>query len=175
MVNKSVQDRSVPKDFSDGIGIAASVLLEKRNNRFIKRLIGTTGAIGLSAIVYAANTGEMVFEGKIGEYNVSYEEGTASGNVMKITQGRRTYLFSDNVGQTSIKGGEVKFDGLEYLAFFDGDRLISYAVIDDQELLKNQDAYGSNRISRNDSIAVQADVLYNNNRKIIFDRIKKGD
>ena len=111
MVNKSVQDRSVPKDFSDGIGIAASVLLEKRNNRFIKRLIGTTGAIGLSAIVYALTRAKWYSEGKIGEYNVSYEEGTASGNVMKITQGRRTYLFSDNVGQTSIKGGEVKFDG----------------------------------------------------------------
>ncbi len=165
--------KGVQNGFSDDLGIAVSLLLEKRNNRFVKRLLGSAGAIGLSAIVYAANTGEMLFEGKIGEYNVSYEEGTASGNVMKITQGRRTYLFSDNVGQTSIKGGEVKFDGLESLAFFDGDRFISYTVTDDQESLKNPDAYGSNRISRNDSIAVQADVLYNNNRKIIFDRIKR--
>ena len=86
----------IQKDFSDGLGITVSVLLEKRKNPFFRKLFGSAGAIGLSAIVYAANTGEMVFEGKIGEYNVSYEEGTASGNVMKITQGRRTYLFSNS-------------------------------------------------------------------------------
>lgn len=165
--------KEIQKDLSDSLGIAASVLLEKRRTWLLRRALDAAGAISLSAILYIVNAGEMVYEGKIGEYHVSYEEGTASGNVMKITQGRRVYIFNDNLGQTSIKGKEAKFDSLESLAFFDGDRFISYTVTDDRELLKNPDAYGSNRISRNDDVAVQADVLYNNNRKIIFDWINK--
>lgn len=171
MANKGIQ-----KDFSDSFGAAASSLLEKRRNWFIRRAFDAAGVISLGAIVYAANRGEIIYEGKIGEYDVSYEEGTASGNVMKMTQGRRVYLFSDNVGQTSINNNEeVKFDNLETLAFFDGDKFVSYGVTENQELLKNTDAYGSNYISRNDDVAVQADVLYNNTRKIISDKIKNGD
>ena len=173
MVNKGIQDESIKKDFSDGVGFIMSVLVEKRNNLFLKRLIGTTGAIGLSAFVHTATMGEMVYEGGVGEYQISYEEGAASGNVMKMTQGRRVYLFSDNVGQTSITDNkEVKFDGLESLTFFDGEKFVSYQVTENQELLRSADAYSHNYISRNDDIAVQADVLYNNIRKTISDRIK---
>ncbi|MBU0470807.1 MAG: hypothetical protein KKA62_01820 [Nanoarchaeota archaeon] len=146
------------------------------SDKFFRRGFGLAGLIGFGAIAYTASLGETVYEGNIDGYEVVYQEGTNSGNVMKIKLGRKTYLFNDRKNETKM-GGEadkdIGFDELETIAILDDDFFKVYLVTADRNLLQNSLNNSDNSwnyVTRNNDFIVQADVLYNKFRAEIKKR-----